>query len=216
MRKVIFLANYDWYLYNFKLTLAEAVRDAGFDVVLATPPGDYAERFAARGFRWIPFPMSRHGMNPLREAATLVQLVRLYRRERPFLAHQFTAKAVIYGSIASRLAGPPRRINAITGGASAMGTVIGEDGWRTRALRRALRGLLRYSLRDSEVIFQNPDDLGAFVSGGVVSADRVHLVRGSGVDPDEFPMVTPPPGPPVVVFASRLLRTKGVYDFVEA
>jgi glycosyltransferase involved in cell wall biosynthesis len=69
------------------------------------------------------------------------------------------------------------------------------------------------------VIFQNPDDLAQFVSSGVVvEGPAVHLIRGSGVDVTRFtPPERPPDEPPVVVLlVARLLREKGIAEFVAA
>jgi hypothetical protein len=102
--KVLLFANTDWYLYNFRRDLALAVRKRGDEVVLLSPPGEYAARLEGLGFRWISFPLSRRGMNPLAELATIGQLVRFYRNEKPDLVHHFTIKSVLYGTLAARLA----------------------------------------------------------------------------------------------------------------
>ena len=39
-RKVVLFANTDWYLYNFRLSLAQRLRQDGYEVVLLSPPGD--------------------------------------------------------------------------------------------------------------------------------------------------------------------------------
>ena len=54
--RVLLFANTDWYLFNFRLALAKAARDEGVDVVLASPPGPYGDKFRAEGFRWVSVP----------------------------------------------------------------------------------------------------------------------------------------------------------------
>ena len=54
--RVLLFANTDWYLFNFRLALAKAARDEGADVVLASPPGPYGDKFRAEGFRWVSVP----------------------------------------------------------------------------------------------------------------------------------------------------------------
>ena len=100
--KIILFANTDWYLYNFRLPLAKRLRDLGHEVLLLSPPGEYANLLQSAGFRWSAFPFSRTGINPFREIATLWQLVGLYRAEKPELAHHFTIKCVLYGALAAR------------------------------------------------------------------------------------------------------------------
>ena len=65
--KFTFFANTDWYLYNFRLSTALRLRNDGHEVVMVSPPGDFGERFAAHGCRWVPLPsMDRASLNPLR------------------------------------------------------------------------------------------------------------------------------------------------------
>ena len=96
--KVLFFANTDWYLYNFRLALASKLREEGAEVILVSPSGPDGARLAGLGFRWIVVPMERRSLNPLYELQLLYCLLRLYRRERPDVVHHFTIKCVIYGS----------------------------------------------------------------------------------------------------------------------
>jgi len=64
---------------------------------------------------------------------------------------------------------------------------------------------------------QNEDDRRLLIDARAVSADQTVLIRGSGVDPDFFTCPEPPAGPiPAVVYASRIMLTKGIREFVEA
>jgi glycosyltransferase involved in cell wall biosynthesis len=211
-RKILFFANTDWYLWNFRLPLARAMSAQGWEVALCSPPGPWGERFAAEGLRWIPFDFARHGLNPLAELATLSRLVGLYRRERPDLAHHFTIKCVIYGSIAARFSGA-RAVNAVTG----LGTLFTTRSLKSTLLVPVVRALYRFVFRGSHVIFQNPDDREEFRANRLLGNATVHLVRSSGVDTAQFRPAQPPPAPPVVVIlVARLLREKGIAEFVEA
>ena len=214
MTKVLFLANTDWYLWNFRLPLLHALRDRGWQVVVATPRGPWAERLTAEGFRWIAFDFARHGLNPLAELGALVRLVRLYRRERPNLVHHFTIKCVLYGSIAARLSGVSAIVNAVTG----MGTIFTTHSAVAKLLRVPIRALYRRALRGSHVIFQNPDDRAEFEANRLLEGANVRVIRGSGIDVERFqpPVVRGPESPVVVILVARLLREKGIAEFVEA
>jgi glycosyltransferase involved in cell wall biosynthesis len=69
---------------------------------------------------------------------------------------------------------------------------------------------------NSRLIVQNPDDLALFTHSGMVQANRVVVIRGSGVDPLRFPAQPEPEGTPLVVLPARMLRDKGVREFVDA
>jgi glycosyltransferase involved in cell wall biosynthesis len=78
--------------------------------------------------------------------------------------------------------------------------------------------LYRFAFRQRQlvVIFQNPDDRDTLLCLGVVRSQQTRIIRGSGVSLDEYPYVPEPQSRPVVVMASRLLKDKGVCEFVEA
>lgn len=214
--KILLFANTEWYLYNFRLALARALRAAGADVVLVSPDGPYGPRLEAEGFRWIPVPMERRSLNPLREIGVLAHLVQLYRHERPDFVHHFTIKCVVYGSFAARMAGIGRRINAVAG----MGHVFSSGGRRSALLRPFVRQLMRLALsgKETRLILQNSDDCAVFRQARLIDDERVHLIRGSGVNTERFvPSPERRSGRPFrVLFAARLLWDKGVAEYVEA
>jgi len=153
-------------------------------------------------------------MNPLKEFLVFWKLLQLYRREKPIAVHHFTIKCVLYGSIAARLAGVKRVINGITG----LGHVFLEKSsllpWVTLAYRLALGG------KNGRVIFQNEDDLDYFKKLGLMESKSAVLIKSSGVDLQRFSPAQneehQTPTTPIVLFAGRLLREKGVYDLIDA
>jgi len=166
--------------------------------------------------RWIPLPMVRGSLNAVRELRLLFHLVGLYRREAPEIVHNFTIKCVVYGSIAARLTGIRRRINAIAG----MGYVFTGDSLSARLLRPLVRLLMKIAMGGSEsrLILQNKDDCAVFDQYRLVEKTRVRLIRGSGVNTDQFRPFSDERKQHTfrVIFAARLLWDKGVREYVEA
>ena len=215
--KVVLFANTDWYLYNFRLPLARRLRALGAEILLLSPDGSYGPRLRAEGFRWIPVPMLRRSLDPLRELRLVRYLIRLFRRERPDIVHSFTIKCVVYGSLAARMAGIERRVNAVAG----MGHVFSGDGWRSAFLRPVVRWLMKAALAGerSRLILQNEDDRASFCRAGLIHPRHVRLIRGSGVDTARFRPGKAPAQqrrPFRVLFAARLLRDKGIEELVDA
>jgi len=216
--KLILFANTDWYLYNFRQSLAVALVGAGHDVLLVSPPGSYGEKLRALGFRWEPAPMKRNSLNPVRELALLFWLWRLVRAERPDLVHSFTVKSAVYGALVARVCGAAR-VSAVAG----MGYVFISDAPKARILRPFVRLLMRLVLggKRARLILQNPDDVDLFIHAGLVPKEQIRLIPGSGVNCDLFQ-------PPRVarskesneelriVLAARMLWDKGIGEFVEA
>lgn len=215
--KVVLFANTDWYLYNFRRSLALALQRAGYELLLISPPGEYGQKLRELGLRWEPLPMDRRSLNPLREIVLLWHLQRLFRREKPALMHGFTIKCAVYGSLAARLAGVPARVNAVAG----MGYVFTSNDTKARVLRPLVRALMRAALggRNARLILQNPDDVALFEHAGLVDAAHIRLIPGSGVDCSRFAARDGVRGqnkPLRVLLAARLLWDKGLAEFVEA
>lgn len=221
--KIILFANTEWYLFNFRLSLAKALQAQGHEVVLISPPGEYGARLQALGFRWEALPMDRKSLNPLQELRLLAYLCQLYRREQPALVHHFTIKCVVYGSIAALVARIPARVNAVAG----MGYVFTNEAFKARLLRPMVRGLMRFVLDEqgARLILQNNDDMAAFAKAGLARPELTRLVMGSGVDLARFTprgasAQTRQPGqeaaPMRVLLAARLLWDKGIAEYVEA
>lgn len=212
MSKILLFANTDWYLYNFRLSLAKELRAQGHEVTLVSPPGSFQQLLQNADFPWISFPLSRQGFNPFHELKSIWQLVQLYRRIRPDIVHHFTIKPVIYGSIAARILGIRGIINSITG----LGHLFIDQGWNTRLLRTAAIWLYRISLPHTYVIFENPEDRDIFIQRKFLKAGQTHLIMGTGVDVDKFQPTPRTNEVPVVLFSSRMLVTKGLLEFIEA
>ena len=214
--KAILFANTDWYLYNFRRSLAISLRDSGYEVVLVSPPGAYVEKLRALKFRWIAAPMKRESLNPIREAFLLHWLWRLIRKERPDVVHSFTIKCAVYGALAGRLAGSGR-VNAVAG----MGYVFASNSPKARLLRPLVRALMRAALggKQSRLVLQNPEDVGLFSRSSIVAPECIRLIPGSGVDCARFTMPAAERAadtPFRVILAARMLWDKGIAEFVEA
>lgn len=214
--RIVFFANTDWYLYNFRLALARELAARGAEVVMVSPAGAYGERLEQAGFTWIPLRMNRRGLNPLEEVGVIREVYGIYRRVRPDLVHHFTIKPVVYGAIAARLAGVRAVVNAIAG----LGYVFSSDAPRAAILRPFVRRFLRSALngKSTRVVVQNSDDRAELLAHNLVTDAAIRLIRGSGVNTDLY---APRPArsahdPPRVLLATRLLRDKGVAEFVAA
>lgn len=214
--KVLLFANTEWYLYNFRRSLAEALRDAGHEVLLVSPGGSYGERLEAVGFRWIAAPMERRSLNPIRELALVNWLRRLIRVEGVDLVHGFTIKSAIYGALAARFSGDRPRVSAVAG----LGYVFTSRDWRARFLRLLVRVMMRFALDGARarLILQNPDDVSLFEGAGIINRSRIRLIRGSGVNCTRFSRCAQrAAGEPLrVLLAARLLWDKGLAEYAEA
>lgn len=206
-------------LIEFRADLIRDLVARGYKVTGAaaaplTP--DVLDKIHALGADFIPLPLKRTGINPLHDMETMLAIRRVLRRVRPNVLICYTIKPVVYGGLAVRLARVRhlRFVPMITG----LGFAF-HGGSRKRD---ALKGLASFLYRKAMVpvhtaIFQNPDDRAMFIESGIVPAHKTKIVNGSGVNLKQFARVPLPPGPDVTfLLAARLLKAKGIREYVEA
>lgn len=215
---LLFVANTDWYLFNFRLNLLRAAREAGWRVELVCPKRQYAQALEAEGFPVHHIAFDAIRANPAKEALVFLALVKAFRRIRPAVVHLFTLKCTLYGSLATPFAGRPRTIGALTG----MGYLFTSRRASARLLKSFVLAGLRVGLRFSRAIlvFQNGYDREEFVEAGIIPADRAHVIRGSGVDCSRFTpesrRSSPNSTPIRLLFCGRLIAEKGIRDYLAA
>ncbi|MEO7334532.1 MAG: glycosyltransferase family 4 protein, partial [Gemmatimonadales bacterium] len=210
---LLFLVTEDWYFASHRLPLARAAVAAGWCVSVATRVRSHGDAIAATGAELIPIGLRREGIGPFQQATVLAELVSLYRRLRPAVAHHVAMKPVLYGSFAARIAGTPKVVNAIAG----LGYAFTGDSMRRRLIGASIRFGM-HALLDrpgSITLLQNEDDRAMLLDRRVVTKARTRIIRGSGVDLATFAPF-PPPIVPLVVLPARMLADKGVREFVEA
>lgn len=214
-KKILFLVTEDWYFCSHRLPIARAARDSGMAVIVATRVAAHAQRIEQEGFRLIPIKLRRRSRNPVYELTSIVELVRLYRRERPDVLHHVALKPVLYGAIAAWVAGVQVVVSAMAG----LGYVFSSAQRQAKIIKYFVRVAFKWLLDrpGSCVLLQNPDDRNLLLGSGVVARRRICLIRGSGVDTKRFtPLAEPGQGPVVLALVARMLCDKGIAEFVEA
>lgn len=219
-KRLLFVVNVGWFFVSHRLPIGIAAKKAGYDVHVfaALDPRldkDTLKTLNAAGLSLHEAPFSRSGYHPFELLRDLRALWRLLRELKPEVVHLVTLKPVLLGGVVARLAGVRRVVIAIPG----RGSVFSSKGLRAAA-RRGL-GLLGYRIAYrrgvNKIIIQNAEDRDYFVSKGTFASEDTRLIRGSGVDVRAFHVADEPTSSPVVVvLASRMLREKGIADFVDA
>ena len=211
-RKLLLFITEDYYVVSHRLPLAVAAQADGYDVTVVTRERHCGDIIRRAGLRMIPFENSRSGLNPLSDLGTLARLGAVYRREQPDIVHHVAMKPVLYGSLAAKVVGRARVVNAIAG----MGWLFtAQNDGRARWLQPLVRQALKRLASTGVTIVQNRDDR-ELLEGLGLDSSRIRLIPGVGVDLNAFRPAPAPSGPPTVVMPTRLLRDKGIVEFVEA
>jgi glycosyltransferase involved in cell wall biosynthesis len=218
MAKVAIVGNQGFSLLNFRGSLIADLCGRGHEVVAFAPEmaEDIRAQLQALGAQTIELNLARTGTNPIADLRAIFQLRRLLVDAAPDVMLAYAAKPVIYGTIAAWIAGVPRRFAMVEG----LGFVfIERPGVRkSRTLLRLLvKKLYGFALRRAEkALFLNDDDISDFVSMGLLPPQKALCIGAIGVDLDSWapePAITTPI---TFTLVARLLRDKGVLEFVEA
>ena len=212
--RIVFLVNRDRFFHSHFMERAASARDEGHEVfVLAADTGS-GKAIEAAGLRFFPVNMTRHGVSLFHLGAEVRELLALYRKIEPDIVHHFGLRPIVVGTLAARINGSRRIINAPVG----MGFAFASSNWKARLVRFPLLALLKVALNPpgSRVVFENAEDRSEMMRLGAVRSEDAVVIRGAGVDVHRFLPTTEPEGRPMVLFAARLIWEKGVGVFVDA
>lgn len=207
---VIITDNTTWSIWNFRLPLVRRLLETGFQVTLLAPIGEHSEKLESIGCRLVDLTLDRKGLSPIGNFKLFLRMRRAFIQERPDVILGYTVKNNIFGALAARSLRIPFIPN-VTG----LGTSFLSGG----VLQTFVEILYNISFRGIKVVFfQNSDDRNHFVDRNLVEPLQARVVPGSGIDLDRFKPESYPTNSETVVFLfiGRLLKDKGIYEFVNA
>lgn len=206
-------------LVNFRGPLVRAAVARGVTVFALAPDFSSETRRSVAELGAIPvdISLSRAGIHPLRDTLDTLRLAFVLRSLKLDITLSYFIKPVIYGLAAATLARVPKRMVLIEGA----GYVYGQRGKRYSRrwfLRPLISRLYRLALsRAHRVFLLNRDDHRLFVGGNMVAADKVVMLGAIGLELERYQPASPPAGDAVsFIMVARMLREKGVLDYIEA
>lgn len=213
LKKIIFVVNNPAYFISHRLPIGLALLAKGYAVHVIAP-GKCPSELLETGLNYHSVEMSRMGMNPFIEFATIFSLRRIFKKIQPDLVHLVTIKPYLYGGIAARLAGVPAVVSAVAG----LGILFSSQGIKNKVVRSMLYPMYRFAFahKNQVVIFQNTNDRDLFFDLKILDIERARLIRGAGVNLLHYHYLPEPEHVPVISFVARLLKDKGVIEIVEA
>ena len=226
MGKILIIGGNAFSLVHFRGDMIQSMIEGGHEVVAMSPETDLegdaaalmtrsiSTKLCSMGVAFLPIPLNRTGINPLRDLHTVCYLIKKMKELKPDVILSYTMKPVIYGSIAAKIAGVENIFSMITG----LGYVFIGETLRQRALSKIVILLYKIALRfDKKIYFMNPDDLALFKKLNIVpDSQKTVLINGSGVNIDYYAYAKPQTEKMVFLIIARLLWDKGIGEFVSA
>lgn len=219
IRSVALIGNQARSMLNFRGPFIRAMVDCGVRVYALAPDYDQHSREAVfrLGAAPVDISLDRTGLNPVRDVIDVLRLRRVLRHVSPDATFAYFIKPVIYGSLAAKFAGVPYRFSLVAG----LGYSLDPDHSCKNIKRFIMRNisLILYRLAFScckTVFFQNEEDKAFFIKYKCLSPHKAIRINGTGVDLEHFNLAPPVANPVTFIMMARLIREKGVYDYVEA
>ena len=210
-KKVLMLGNAYQSIFTHRRELVEALRNEGHEVVVSFPDsfmGNGEEICAQYGCKFIDIPISRRNTRIHEDIMLLRRYYKLIHDEKPDAVLAYTVKCDVYGGIAAALNNVPFMPN-ITG----IGKGLAESG----IVQKILIRLYRLALKKARVVFfQSEHDRDFFIEHKI-NFPRCVVLPGSGVNLSKYqPLDYPQDKPLIFLFNSRIMRPKGIDEFLEA
>lgn len=212
--RLLFVVNVDWFFLSHRLPIALAAMQKGFEVHVATSCTEKADEITSHGFHLHRLPSDRGQMGVMSLWRSLREIYKVLRLVQPDIVHMVTIKPVLLGGITARLLNIPGVVIAISG----LGAVFTAKGMLAQVRRFLVKQIYRLALRQSNkiVIFQNPDDKRLISDLVTLRDEDCEIIPGSGVDLSLFQERALSDTRPIVMLAARLLKDKGVLEFLAA
>jgi glycosyltransferase involved in cell wall biosynthesis len=213
-KKLLFFVFPIKFFLSHRLPIAIKAKEEGFDVHLISTSGDGEDVLLKHGINFHEINITRSKANPFQEFKIINQVYKIYKKIQPDIVHHITIKPVLYGTLAARLAGVKAVVNAFSG----LGYVFTAKGLKAFIMRSIIKLAYRIILKHKNLtsIVQNHDDMNYLQSKSIINEKQTVLIKGSGVDLKNFKFTEEPVDVPVVILPARLLKDKGVVEFVDA
>ncbi len=223
-RRITIVCNDADYFLRHRRTTADALAEAGHRVRVITGGRPIAPEQRGR-WSYQHVPIARWSFSPRADLRLIAATIREVWRERPDTLHLITLKPIVFSglaALAARLAAGRRMkiVATVPGLGRLMSPASSLRSRQARMSRFLVERAVRFISRRKDVCFtfETASDHMLWVDGGVVPSGRAVVISGAGVDPTQFhPREVPSSGRPLrILFASRLLRSKGLDVFMAA
>lgn len=215
-KTILFIVNVDWFFISHRLPIALEAIKAGYEVHLACCFTGREKELVKLGLNTHTINFSRGGSSLTNELKTLLSIRAVIKNVQPEIVHAITIKPVLYaGLIIHTLSKKPAFVAAISG----LGYVFSAHTYRAKLIKILVSNLYRFALshKNKIIIFQNNSDQKILTRVAKIGITQQKMIRGSGVDLNIYDFSKEPNNSTIkVVMASRLLKEKGVYEFVDA
>ena len=221
MAKIVLIGNTSGTLLNFRKELIIELINKGHTVYCLVSDYTLETKTSVKDLGAIPIEstLNSKGINPIADIKSTIELSRILKEIKPDIVFSYFVKPVIFGTLAAKKVKVPRIIGMIEGLGNAFtpNDTNGLD-FKKKTIQRTQILLYKFALPLLDaLIVLNPDDHEDLVSKLNIKLKEVVVLGGIGVDLEKFKYTPVKTDTPVsFVFIARLLKEKGVYEYLKA
>lgn len=205
-------SNTFWSIYNFRRSLVKSLLEQGYQVIAISADDKYKKPLEEMGCETVVIKsFDAQSTAIFKEASLIREVIRTIKSLPCEYIYTFTIKPNLYTALTSALT-TKKVILTVNG----LGNVFSEGNLISKISLQLFKSAFK---RAYHVVFQNRDDYAFFKNRINLNQDKVLFVRGSGVNTNEFTYSKKDPSPGnklIFLLACRLLKEKGVYEYIKA
>lgn len=210
MKKVVFVGNTAWSMYNFRRVIFSRLINLGYVVYIISPfDKKYQKELESIGCKCLTINIDAKGVNPFVDLKLIIELKKIFSRISPDFCFFYTIKPNIYGSIVASFLNIPHI--AITTG-------LGYTFFHNGIISLLSKCMYYFSLRKAkQVWFLNEDDKKEFLCHKLIKEGQAYVLKSEGIDLIHFSNDISFVEPGVsFILISRMLWDKGIGIYVDA
>ena len=213
-KKIFFLVNTDSFFLSHRFDIAKKMIRNNYEVHIGTEFSKYKSLFLKSGIKTHEVNFFRNSFNLIKAFYSLIQIFFLLKKIKPDILHVISLKPVIFGGLISFITPIKSLVISITG----LGSMFINKGifynFREYIFKTFYKVIFLFS--NLKVILQNKDDLNYLIKKSNLKKKDVQIIKGSGVNLNKFKFSNIPKGSPIILMASRIIKDKGVFEYIEA
>ena len=165
----------------------------------------------------IDYTFARGGLNPFADLKNMKRLEYIFNKIQPDILLASFAKPVIFGTLAAKKAKISKIIAMLEGLGFSFTEQPNGQTLKAKIIKQIQVFLYKLSLPKADtVIFLNPDDPKDLLDKYHIRVKRNEVLGAIGLNLDEYKFSRPPINPMSFIFVARLLREKGIFEYLQA
>jgi len=215
---IVFITNVDWFFISHRLPIAIELLSEGFQVHLIAKSTNCEMILKKYGIIFHNWRLDRSSINPLKIIYDIFKLFLIIKDIKPNIIHSITLKPIIMSGILGIIFNSSYYVYSISGlGYSYISKTVKSliVRWITLKIFTFI-----FNRNNFHIIFQNKEDLNKILKISNLSSNSYSLIPGSGVYLDKFSPKSKQFNNKnkkiIFLFASRLLKSKGLIEFINS